>query len=800
MHAHLLGLAIGLLSAAWLPNWVSPSNLHRLSLACVLGAISLGVYWQRVKSVNLGRGDSARTNACLLFLALGAGMLFGLDRMQAHLLHRLPASLHGISLTAEIEVESLPRINGRATRFDAWAVWMEGSGNISQALPKHLRLTWFDAPEEVRAGDIWRAEIKLRSPVGTLNHSGFDYEAWLLSREIHALGSIRSASRLEGGRSSAIQRMRGRVREFLLALESQSRGPLLALATGDTSAMTAEDWRLFRDTGTVHLMVISGLHLGLIALYAGFFGASLGRLLPPLCVRISAQQLGAVTGVLAALGFAMLCGWTLPVKRAFVMICCVALALAGKRHLRVFDSWLIALILVLAANPFASLASGFWLSFGAVAILCMCDWHAGTGARLKTWAIRFLRAQFLLTLGMAPLLLLVVAQLPLTSLVCNLFAVPITTLVVVPLVLLGSLLSDALPEAASFVLELAGTIFSGQVWALEQFDAWQPLPAVTLNALIAAVCAAAFLFIFYPAGAQLRALLVAPGLVLILTVVPFARALPEGQFRLRLLDVGQGLSVIVETRTKRLLFDAGAAFADGFSFGESVVVPAIRSTGLRRLDEIIVSHWDADHSGGVAAVLEQVPVSLLRTGPEAKHRHPLADRFQRAVTMRPCVAETSWRWDGVEFSILHPQAVDEGWRKSNNLSCVLLIDNGTAAALLPGDISQDVEFHIMGRLSNVPLLVAAHHGSRSSSALSLLRRMEPKMVLVSSGWMNPFGHPHADRVCAWDSVGARVINSASSGAITWSSAAPDQIYEARQQRRAFWRIGLEVPSMELERC
>ena len=800
MHAHLLGLAIGLLSAAWLPNWVSPSALRPLSLACVLAAISFGVYWQSVNGPNRGRGDPARTNACLLLLALGAGMLFGLDRTEAQLLHRLPASLHGISVTAEIEVESLPRIAGPATRFDAWAVWMDGPENNVHTLPRRLRLTWFDAPEKVRAGDIWRAEIKLRSPVGTLNHSGFDYEAWLLSREIHALGSIRSARRLEGGRSSAIQRMRGRVREFVLALETQSRGPLLALATGDTSAMTAEDWRLFRDTGTVHLMVISGLHLGLIALYAGFFGASLGRLLPPLCVRISAQQLGAVTGVLAALGFAMLCGWTLPVKRAFVMICCVALALAGKRHLRVSDSWLIALILVLAANPFASLASGFWLSFGAVAILCMCDWHEVAGARLKTWAMRFLRAQFLLTLGMAPLLLLVVQQLPLTSLVCNLFAVPITTLAVVPLVLLGSLLSDAVPGAASFVLELAGTIFSGEVWGLEQFDAWQPLPAVTLNPLISAACAVSFLFIFYPAGAYMRPMLVSPGLVLIVAVVPFAPELPEAEFRLRLLDVGQGLSVIVETRTKRLLFDAGAAYADGFSFGEAVVVPAIRSSGVRRLDELIVSHWDTDHSGGVAAVLEQVPVRVLRMGPEGKYRHPLADRFERDLTMHPCVAGTSWRWDGVQFSILHPQPVDEGWRKRNDLSCVLLIDNGTTAAVLPGDISRGVEFHIMGRLSPVHVLVAAHHGSRSSSAMSLLRRTEPKMVLVSSGWMNPFGHPHADRVCAWDSVGARVVNSASSGAITWSSTAPEQVYEARQQRRAFWRIGRVVPSMELERC
>lgn len=791
MHAHFAGLTLGLLAVAWLPNWIAVATLRGLSIGCLVvgAAIILGMS-KRGRPIAPAR-SALITGMGLFFIALNAGLLLGLLRVEGQLASRLPIELHGVIASAQVEVLSLPRISGPVTRFDASAVWVDGVADKQTALPSRLRLTWFEAPQQVSAGDIWHAEIKLRSPVGTLNHSGFDYEAWLLSGGIHALGTLVSARLIEGDRAGPFQRLRARLRDFYLDLDTSARGSLLALATGDTSAMSQADWNLFRSTGTVHLMVISGLHLGLVAVYLGCLAAGIARLLPRLCNSVPAQQIGAVVGVLSALGFALLCGWTLPVKRAFVMICCAALALVLRRRTRWLDAWLIAMILVLAHNPFASLASGFWLSFGAVAVLCMCGLPQGSGARWRNWGPRLVRLQILLSLGMAPLLMLSVGQVPLLSPLCNLIAVPITTLLVVPLVLAGCIMSQTFAGAGVHLLELAGTVFSVQAWLLERLGTWPALAAVNLNPLIGVALLASFLFMFYPTSPGPRSLLLVPGLLLVLAVVPQASPPPKAEFRLKLLDVGQGLSIIVETRTKRLVFDAGASFPDGFSFGESVVVPALRSSGIRKLDMLIVSHWDRDHAGGVADVLAQIPTDVLLAGPDGGRSSPLGELFQGAFPIRPCVAGTSWIWDGVHFKVLHPEGADVRWTSRNDLSCVLLISNGVSDVLLPADVSQAVEFKIMHDLPQVDLLVAAHHGSKSSSAQSLLRRIRPRIVLVSSGFSNRFGHPHPGRVLVWRSVGAKVVNTARVGGVVWESAAPDRLGIARQERRAYWRMALE---------
>lgn len=791
MHAHFAGLALGLLAVAWLPNWIAMGALRPLSLSCLALGVLLVVATPRNTAFMVARRSALMTSVGLFLIALNAGLLLGLSRVEGQLASRLPAESHGITATAEVEVLSLPRFSGPVTRFDAEAVWLDGVAGKQPPFPRRLRLTWFEAPRQVRAGDIWLAEIKLRSPIGTLNHSGFDYEAWLLSRGMHALGTVSSARLLEGGRAGPVQRLRARLRDFYARLDTASRGPLLALATGDASAMTQAQWGLFRRTGTVHLMVISGLHLGLVAVYLGFLAACVARLSPLLCRIVPAQQMGAMVGVLSALGFAFLCGWTLPVKRAFVMICCAAFALLLRRRAHWQDAWLIAMILVLAHNPYASLAAGFWLSFGAVAVLCIYGFDHWNGSKKANWGGRLVRMQILLSLGMAPLLMLSVEQLPLLSPLCNLIAVPITTLVVVPLVLLGSIMSQCLPQAASNLLELVGAVFSVQVGLLERLGAWPALSAVTMSPLIAVAFLVAFIFMFYPASRGLRGLLLAPGALLVLVVVPQANPPPEGEFRLRLLDVGQGLSIIVETHTKSLLFDAGASFPDGFSFGESVVVPALRSSGIRELDMLIVSHWDKDHAGGAGDVLEQIPARLLRAGPEPGLRRPLDELFLGALAIHPCVADSSWIWDGVHFKVLHPEAIGARWRVRNDLSCVLHVSNGVRAALLPADVSQAVEFEIMNNLAEVDLLVAGHHGSRSSSAQSLLRRIKPDIVLVSSGFGNRFGHPHATRVQVWRSVGARVLNTAIVGEIVWQSVDAERLRVAREERQAHWRIRLE---------
>ncbi len=783
MHAHLLAMVLGLLTSAFAPNWLALGDASASLVAgFILGSCTAIAFRYRRRAI---------AKCGLWAAAFAAGGLLGIERIESLLEQRLPVALHGSEVSAEIEVVTSPVQSGLATRFEAELRALKSDLSLALHTPRRLRATWFNAPAMPQAGDIWLLRLKLKAPIGTLNARAFDYEAWLLSQDVHALASVRSGVLMERRGGNSIENARQRLRGFIASLDVRNQGPILALSMGDASAMQRDEWRLLRATGTVHLMVISGLHLGLVAFYAGFIGLSVARLMPPLCLALPAQVWGVLVGLAAALLFAMLCGWSLPVKRAFIMICCAGVALIWRRPLGLANAWLVALILVLAMNPFASLAPGFWLSFGAVGLLMLMGWNASKSvgvASIACKAKQLVRTQCLLSLGMSPLLLITVSEMPLVSPLANLLAVPVTTLMIVPLVLIADLLFVPTPAIAAFSLTLADMVFSAQASMLAYLATWPSAPAVTMNPLIAGVCLASLLCVFMPVTMLLRALLIAPGLILAILVMPFSAKLPHGEFELRLFDVGQGLAVLVQTRHKALLFDAGASFSEDFDFGDAVVVPQVRLAGARSLDRMVISHWDLDHAGGAASVFESLGATSLMAAADDQAVFPLGDAVFGATQFDACRAGQRWLWDGVWFTVLHPPPTTARWASTNDRSCVLLIENDRLAVLLPADISQAVEFEIMGDVPKLKLLVAAHHGSRSSSSMSFLRRTRPDIVLVSAGFDNRFGHPHPDRVKAWRAVGAEVYGTAQFGALHWRSINPDTIESARSARRAFWRL------------
>ena len=569
-------MAVGLLASPWLPNWIDARVLFA-------GGVALLVIGVLVALARRYRQDMIATlGLCLAAFAVSS--LFALERADELLERRLPLALHGVEVHSEVEVASSVVTSGLATRFDAEVRSLSSSQNLVLPAIHRVRVTWFDAAATPVEGDIWSFKLKLRVPIGTLNDRSFDYEAWLLANQTDALASVRSGTLLARSTPTWDARTRTRLRTFIESSQPSNPGSLIALAFGDGAMMRTEQWRLFRDTGTVHLMVISGLHLGLVAFYAGLVGLGAARLVPPLCERVPAQVVGVLCGMGGALAFAVLCGWSLPVQRAFIMICCAGAALLVRRPFALINAWLVALILALCLNPFAPLASGFWLSFGAVGLLMLMTWNARKGGGLRHWAAQLARTQVLLSLGMSPLLLITVSELPLVSPLANLLAVPVTTLLIVPLILLTNLLHAVSPDVAGLFLWLADSVFSAQMWALEHFAAWPRVSAVTFNPIIAAVCLASFLCAFVPASWPLRLLLMAPGVMVALLLMPSAQRLPQGEFQLRVFDVGQGLSVLVETHEKSLLFDAGASFAGDFDFGDAVVVPEVRLAGWRRMD------------------------------------------------------------------------------------------------------------------------------------------------------------------------------------------------------------------------
>ncbi|GAB3387534.1 ComEC/Rec2 family competence protein [Azotobacter armeniacus] len=672
---------------------------------------------------------------------------------------RLPAELDGRTLWLEGQVVGLPEAIDGTLRFQ-----LEGALSRRAELPQRLRLAWHAGPE-IRAGERWRLAVTLKRPRGLVNPQGFDYEAWLLAQRIGATGTVKAGKRLA---PSAVAGWRDSLRQRLRQVDAHGRaGALAALVVGDASGLSAADWHLLQDTGTVHLMVISGQHVvllaglvyGLVALLARH-GLWLRRLpwLPWACGL----------ALVAALGYGWLAGFGVPVQRACAMVAMVLLWRLRFRHLGLWLPLLLALGGVLLLDPLASLQPGFWLSFGAVAILALAF-----GGRLGAWSWMqtLWRAQWTTALGLLPLLLALGLPVSLSGPLANLIAVPWVSLVVVPLALLGTLLLP-LPTLGEGLLWLAGALLAALFWLLGEIagavPAWLPHGVPLWAWLLAALGA---LLILLPAGVPLRAL----GLALLLPLsYPPEERIPPGRADIWLLDVGQGLALLLRTREHALLYDAGPRFGD-FDLGERVVLPSLRSLGVTRLDSLLLSHADGDHAGGALAVQRGLPLGEVISGE--------AQALPAALAARPCTSQ-EWQWDGVRFATWHWAPARDG----NQASCVLLVEAGGERLLLTGDIDVAAERALLDSHPEwrADWLLAPHHGSRSSSSRALLEALAPRAVLISRGWSNSFGHPHPEVMARYRDLPAVIYDTARQGALKFRLGDWGRAQGLREEPR-FWR-------------
>lgn len=714
----LLALAGGMLALRWMPALPTAGTLL---LQALLGLILLrGRLWP------LGLFLLGLAWACI-------GARIALD-------DRLDPALDGEIRWLEGQVAGLPAVAEGVTRFE-----LEDVRSPRAELPTRLRLSWHGAPM-VRAGERWRLAVKLKRPHGLVNPGTFDHEAWLLARRIGATGAVKAGERLRVAAGPSAWRDGLRLR--LLAEDAGGRaGGLAALVLGDGSGLSVADWRLLQDTGTTHLMVISGQHIslfagvlyGLVALLARL-GLWPGRLpwLPWACGLAFA----------GGLGYGLLAGFDVPVQRACLMLAVVLVWRLRFRHLGLFVPLLGALCTVLLAEPLVVLQPGFWLSFGSVALLVLA--FAGRLGAWRWW-VTWWRAQWVMGLGLAPLMLALALPISLSGPLANLLAVPWVSLVVLPPALLGTLLlpvpglGEGLLWLAGYALEL---LFQVLDCLSRQVPAWvapQPPPWAWLLGALGA------LLLIAPAGLPFRGL----GLALMLPVLlpPLERP-PTGQADILMLDVGQGLSVLVRTRHHALLYDAGARRGD-FDLGERVVVPTLRSLGLDRLDLLLVSHADNDHAGGAPAVLRGLKVDRLVSGEPG--------RLDVGRLAEPCQAGEQWRWDGVSFRTWHWAHADD----SNDRSCVLTVEAGGERLLLTGDLGArgEAAWIASGQPLSSRWLVAGHHGSRTSSTGFFLRRVAPEGVLISRGHLNPYGHPHPRVLSRIRGLPARIHDTAEEGAV-----------------------------------
>lgn len=745
-----------LAAVLWLPRFPNPApeTLRRLAVA-LLGAV-LGFAWAAW-------------------------------RADLRLADRLPDHWQGVDLAVIGVVDDLPQTDARGERFVL---------DVERTLTPHgpvlhriqLARYW---PRNgarnpvVKAGERWQFTVRLKRPYGTHNPHGFDLEAWMLERDIVASGYVREqpAPRRLDARASTpaawIAATRAALRERIAAAlgDAPYAGVIAALVIGDQRGIPNAQWRAFTRTGVNHLLSISGLHVSMIAVLAGWAVAFGWRRWPRAAGRLPARQAGLLAGVLAACTYALLAGFQVPAQRTLFMLAVLVLAFWGRREARPFTALTWALFVVLLIDPWAVLSAGFWLSFGAIAAILWATFgRLGQAGKLRAWVT----VQGAVTLALAPALLLLFQQVSLISPLANAVAIPVVSWLVTPLALLGVIVPP-LWHVAAWLMDWLG---QGLVWASTLPWAVVAWPAPEGWTLLLAVVGT--LWLLLPRGFPMRMM---GGLLWLPLLFPSQANVAPDTFQADVIDVGQGTAILIRTTDHTLLYDTGPAFADSDA-GERIVVPYLRASGIGALSGIIVSHDDSDHSGGLKSVLRDIPTGWLLHGLPAAS--PL---LAGAPSPRHCHRGQHWQWDGVRFEILNPpvMAYTQPGRRDNDYSCVLKVSRGGQSLLITGDAERRGELELMESGANIAatVLVAGHHGSRTSSLPEFVERVRPRYGIFTVGYRNRFGHPHPQVVARFRNLGSGILRSDMSGLIhlTFGEAGVEAS-EYRPSHRRYWQTAL----------
>ena len=758
---------------------------------------ALALSWRLRRFGLRGAGGVGAFLLYAVFVAVG--FFYAAAWAQWRLDARLSPEWEGADLAVTGVVAGLPQPFEGGVRFDFDA---EQVSPAAARIPRRIALAWYGGSRGefqklplVRAGGRWRFFVRLRRPHGSVNPHGFDYESWLMQRAIGATGYVRPGARerlddlvlrpaylLERGREILRERHRSALPEAPYA------GILVALAIGDQNAIDAQQWQLFARTGVSHLMSISGLHVTMVASLLAMLVNWSWRRSSRLMLALPARKAAALAGFFAALTYCLIAGFAVPAQRTLYMVGVVALALWTGRLSSVSRVLCAALLLVLLFDPWAVLAPGFWLSFGAVAVILYVATNrlrAGQapapgralGARLLQWG----RVQWAITLALAPLLLVWFQQMSLVSPLANAVAIPVVSLVVTPLALAGSVLPfDSILWLAHAVMALQMRLLEwlaaspAAVWQQHAPEAW------TVGLALAGTA-----WILLPRGFPARWL----GLPLMLPLFTFAPSVPPaGALWLTVLDVGQGLAVFAQTRGHALLYDVGPAYGPGADSASRVILPYLRASGVAQLDTVIISHDDNDHAGGAVTLLANMPVGVAYSSLAQTHAAWRAAPGYRL----PCAAGQRWDWDGVRFELLHPTAAsyDLARIKSNDRSCVLKIATASGAVLLTGDIEARSEGELLARASQdlrAELLVTPHHSSRTSSTQEFIAAVQPQWAVLPVGYRNRFGHPRPEVVERYRASGAQLVRTDQAGAVLVRMAGGEIVVQRyRELRRRYW--------------
>ena len=612
--------------------------------------------------------------------------------------------------------------------------------------------------------------VRLKKPHGLSNPGGFDYEAWLFANHIGATGYVRPkpAARLiqpqlRIGRYLADFRQRIADRLDAAMPQSEWIGVVKALSIGSQDAISEDQWDIFRKTGTIHLMVISGTHIGLIA---GLVFVLLRRIwIWAHMLRISPQNVAAILAWLAALCYTALAGFSIPAQRALIMLTVGLTAII----------LLLALLAVVLLDPLAMLSIGFWLSFAAVGLLIYLS--TGRVNRRSTWS-KATKLHTAMAIGLAPLLIVFFQQVSLIAPLANWVAAPVIGLLVTPLALLAAIMALIAPLFAAKLLWLTDQILQCVGYLLQKMAA---LPLATIScpppswyALLFAIVGV--LLLLAPKGMPGRYL--SPFFFLPL-MFGFHDKPVVGKVWLTVLDVGQGLATVVQTANHVLIYDTGAKYSEQFDMGDAVILPFLRYRDINKIDRLMISHGENDHSGGAASLLAGIPVGDVVSS---------AAEWAKLTNGHFCKIGQSWHWDGVSFEMLSPSS--QTFDSENNNSCVLKISDFKQSILLTGDIERETERWLVNQYGaelKSTVLLAPHHGSNTSSLGYFLDQVDPELILISAGYMNRFGFPNQRVLARYRKRKIPFLTTAEQGAITIKFEDKSIRVESwRQRKKRYW--------------
>lgn len=795
-----------------------------LYASVITGALCLFIIY-------FSRNSSIAKKLAIMSLLFTLGFAWNARYADNRLENILPIELEGKEFSLEGRVAALPQSNSSGAKF-AFEVDRAIAGKeIIQHFPKRIYLSWQPAwrnPQEIPEvipGQRWKLKTKLKRPYGSLNPYTFDFERWSFHQDFGASGSVRSGELLmnrdiawldfELRMELARWHLRKKIQSMLPG-DARYVGVLIALVMGDQNAINQDDWQVFNATGIGHLISISGLHVTMLA----GVGASLAtfiwrRRTWPLIAPVS--KVAAVSGFATAFIYAWLAGFQIPAQRTMYMVGVVAFALWTGRNPRSFDIWWWALAFVLLIDPMAPYTPGFWLSFGAVAAIlyAMGDSQGllgiPTGKELEVhWMQRVFQAlreacrvQAVVTLALLPFTLFWFYQVSIVSPIANAFAIPLVSYIVTPLAIAGALLPEfispyLLLPAHGFMEYLANTLewMAGWSWSV----VWSRQPEWWM--LLLSGCGIIYAIRPGDIGETWKGRLLAITLSAPLFFWPsqFNAHLNQGEFRAIVLDIGQGTAVLIETANRRLLYDTGPIQGKKDDAGQRVILPYLRGRGISQIDRMVISHSDSDHIGGAASLLKQIQFgSMMGSLPSA---NPLLQNLQaRKIPALPCRFGQRWEWDGVEFVIWHPHEetvfAEQYPGKPNEMSCVLEVRNQQSSLWLTGDVERQGEAEITERLDKKMLqeigdreliFMAPHHGSKTSSSLALLKRLEPNQAFAQNGYRNRYGHPHPDVIARYLGLGIPFYQTPQTGAQTWlfKSNEKSKMRFLRDEARRLW--------------